>query len=78
MWETFHYFGSLEQAVAGAIKAGVVAVDSNGCAEIVAALGSALSDGNLTVQELDAAVTRQFLMRMRVGEFKTVFTFVVV
>ena len=69
MWQTFHYFSDLETAVAGAIKAGVVAVDSGGNAQIVAALADALNDGNLTEVQLDEAIQRQFEMRLRVGEF---------
>lgn len=89
MWQTFHYFSDLETAVAGAVEAGVVAVDSGGnaqvwrgsprndCqhmsppsphrAQIVAALDEALNDGNLTDAQLDAAIQRQFEMRIRVG-----------
>ena len=69
MFQDHHYYKTLEQAVVGALAAGVVAVDSGGCAQIVAALGTAIDDGNATMAAVDAAVARQFEMRFRVGEF---------
>ena len=69
MFQNHHYYKTLEQAVVGALSAGVVAVDSGGCAEIVAALGAAIDDGNATMAAVDAAVSRQFEMRFRIGEF---------
>jgi beta-glucosidase len=66
-----HYYKTLEEAVVGALSAGVVAVDSGANADIIAALASALQDGTATIEQLDAAVSRQFEMRFKVGEFDT-------
>ena len=71
MWQQHHYFKSLQDAVVGALNAGVYAVDSGGGAEIVAALGAALANGTITAAQVDAMVQRQFEMRLRVGEFDT-------
>ena len=71
MWQDHHYFHSLQDAVVGALNAGVYAVDSGGGAEIVAALGAALGNGTITMAQVDAMVQRQFEMRLRVGEFDT-------
>lgn len=71
MWQDHHYYKTLQDAVVGALEAGVVAVDSGGGAAIVEALGAALGNGTITQAQVDAMVTRQFEMRMRVGEFDT-------
>jgi beta-glucosidase len=71
MWQEHHYFKTLEDAVVGALDAGVYAVDSGGGAAIVAALSAALGNGTITMAQVDAMVQRQFEMRLRVGEFDT-------
>jgi beta-glucosidase len=71
MWQDHHYFKTLEDAVVGALKAGVYAVDSGGGAAIVAALSDALGNGTVSMAQVDAMVQRQFEMRLRVGEFDT-------
>ena len=69
LFQEHHYYKTLEEAVVGALSAGVYAVDSGGGAEIVAALGAALGNGTITMAQVDAMVQRQFEMRLRVGEF---------
>ena len=64
-----HYYKTLEEAVVGALSAGVIAVDSGANSDIIAALASAIQDGTATIDQLDAAVSRQFEMRFKVGEF---------
>jgi beta-glucosidase len=71
MWQSHHYYKSLQEAVVGALQAGVAAVDSGGGGEIVAALGHALGNGSVSLAQVDAMVERQMLMRLRVGEFDT-------
>ena len=71
MFQDHHYYKTLEEAVVGALSAGVVAVDSGGNSEIIAALATAIQDGTATIEQLDAAISRQFEMRFKVGEFDT-------
>ncbi len=69
MFQEHHYYKTLEEAVVGALDAGVAAVDSGGNVQILAAVTAALADGTLRAAMLDAAIERQFVLRMRVGEF---------
>ena len=69
MWQDHHYYPNLEQAMAGFLAAGGVAVDSGGGVDIIAALTAALADGSVKAAQIDAAVERTFLTRMRLGEF---------
>jgi len=69
MWQDHHYFKTLEEAMAGFLTAGGVAVDSGGGTEIITALKAGLSDGSIPESQIDAAVRRTFLSRFRVGEF---------
>ena len=71
MFQDHHYYATLQDAVVGALRAGVAAVDSGGGGQIVAALGHALGNGSVTEAQVDAMVARQMLMRLRVGEFDT-------
>lgn len=71
MFQDHKYYPNLGSAIVGALKAGVVAIDSGMGADIQAELARQVAAGNVTAAMVDAFAARTFLMRMRVGEFDT-------
>jgi len=69
MFQDHKFFPDLGSAIVGALKAGVVAVDSGMGVDILAELARQVAAGNVTPAMVDAFATRTFLLRFRVGEF---------
>jgi beta-glucosidase-like glycosyl hydrolase len=69
MYTTHAYYKTLQEAVVGFVQAGGIGIDSGLGTEIVAALANATALGLVTEAQVDAYVSRQFLTRMRLGEF---------
>jgi beta-glucosidase len=65
----FNYSKTEEQAVAAVFAAGTQLAFNGGPAEIDG-LQKALGDGSVKMAQLDAALARMFLTRMRLGEFE--------
>lgn len=68
IWNQHHYVDSLEDAVAAAFNAGTQLCFECGAAQSNA-LASAITHNKTTMAQLDSALTRMFLTRMRLGEF---------
>eukprot|EP00047_Mylnosiga_fluctuans_P014509 m.39025 g.39025 ORF g.39025 m.39025 type:complete len:896 (+) comp5543_c0_seq2:78-2765(+) len=69
IWNMHHYVPSLEDAVVVATKAGTQLQYGTESTAGRQAFQDALTDGKLTMADLDGAVSRIMLVRFRVGEF---------
>ena len=64
-YQSYKYYSSLEDAAAGTVKAGTAVMLSGNAA----AMQQAFTDGKLTKADMDAALSGNFRMRFRLGEF---------
>ena len=67
--DDLHYFSTMEEAVVSATGAGLDGLFTGDPSRGIAALSSAIYDGNIDERMLDKMISRIMLNRFRLGEF---------